>query len=139
MKELANLGIDRAALIAALAAAECSALAILPRFGAVFAHPPQPLLRINGKPGIGLAIAIRDGWARILSARSRRVDRDAAPRSRAVALRAAIPRVDSPTLSKGVTSAVSTSVGAEGNGQVHEGQTPRLLAFRMSQMRTPTG
>ena len=108
MKELANLGIDRAALIAALQAqnvvqpagtvqtgSETLALRIsgafqseqdvlatnfvvgsrMLRLGDIAevrrSFAAQPLLRINGKPGIGVAIAMRDGWTRILSARSR--------------------------------------------------------------------
>ncbi|HJZ34122.1 MAG TPA: efflux RND transporter permease subunit [Hyphomicrobiaceae bacterium] len=100
MRELANLGIDRSALIAALQAQnvvqpagiiqtgyESLALRISGAFQSEqdianinfavgnrilrlsdiaevkrsFADPPQPLFRINGAPGIGLAIAMREG------------------------------------------------------------------------------
>ena len=37
------------------------AAATSPRSGAVYADPPQPMFRVNGKPAIGLAIAMRDG------------------------------------------------------------------------------
>ncbi|MFZ0854742.1 MAG: efflux RND transporter permease subunit, partial [Hyphomicrobiaceae bacterium] len=100
MKELASLGVDRSALIAALQAQnvvqpagtmqtgyETLALRLSGAFRSEqdvmntnfavgnrmlrlsdiaqvrrsFADPPQPLFRINGEPGIGLAIAMRDG------------------------------------------------------------------------------
>ena len=100
MPELASLGVDRSALIAALQAQnvvqpagsietgyETLALRIsgafrseqdvlatnfavgnrMLRLGDIaqvrrsFADPPQPLFRVNGKPSIGLAIAMRDG------------------------------------------------------------------------------
>ena len=100
MQELASLGIDRAALIAALQAQnvvrpagiiqtgdETLSLRVsgafrseqdIPNINFVvggrmlrlsdiaqvrrgFADPPQPMFRVNGKPAIGLAIAMRDG------------------------------------------------------------------------------
>jgi multidrug efflux pump subunit AcrB len=100
MKELASLGVDRAALLAALQAQnvvqpagiiqtgyETVALRISGAFQSEhdlsninfavgnrilrlsdiahvkrnFADPPQPLFRVNGAPGIGLAIAMREG------------------------------------------------------------------------------
>jgi multidrug efflux pump subunit AcrB len=99
-QKLAGLGIDRAALIAALQAqnavspagtlqtgdeklalrvsgafdSELDILAVniasngrLIRLGdiadvrRIYVDPPQPMLRVNGKPAIGLAIAMRDG------------------------------------------------------------------------------
>ncbi|HEY0236692.1 MAG TPA: efflux RND transporter permease subunit, partial [Afipia sp.] len=100
MKELASLGIDRNALISALAAQnvvrpagtiqtgyESLSLRVSGAFRSEqdiadtnfvvngrmlrladiatvrrdFADPPQPMFRVNGKPAIGLAIAMRDG------------------------------------------------------------------------------
>ena len=101
MKELASLGIDRAALIAALQAQNavspagtiqtgdeklslrvsgaflirtgirehqfrlstgaCSAFSDIAQVRRAYSDPPQPLFRVNGKPAIGLAIAMRDG------------------------------------------------------------------------------
>ena len=100
MQELASLGIDRSALIAALQAQnvvqpagtiqtgyETLALRLSGAFRSEqdvlntnfavgsrmlrlsdiakvqrsFADPPQPIFRINGEPGLGLAIAMRDG------------------------------------------------------------------------------
>ena len=100
MKELASLGIDRSALIAALQAQnvvqpagtiqtgdETLSLRVSGAFRSEqdvldinfvaggrmlrlsdiaqvrrgFADPPQPMFRVNGKPAIGLAIAMRDG------------------------------------------------------------------------------
>ena len=100
MQELASLGIDRSALIAALQAQnvvqpagtiqtgyESLALRISGAFRSEqdvlntnfavasrmlrlsdiakvrrgFADPPQPIFRVNGEPGLGLAIAMRDG------------------------------------------------------------------------------
>jgi multidrug efflux pump subunit AcrB len=100
MKELASLGIDRSALIAALQAQnvvrpagtiqtghESLSLRVSGAFRSeqdianinfvvggrmlrlsdvaqvrrAYADPPQPLLRVNGEPAIGLAIAMRDG------------------------------------------------------------------------------
>jgi len=100
IKELATLGIDRSALIAALQAQnvvrpagtietgnETLSLRVSGAFRSEqdildvnfsvggrmlrlsdiaqvrrsFADPPQPLFRVNGEPGIGLAIAMRDG------------------------------------------------------------------------------
>jgi multidrug efflux pump len=99
-KELAGLGIDRAALLAALRAQnavspagaletgdEKISLRVSGAFGSeqdllnvnvlsngrlirlrdiatvrrAYADPPQPMFRVNGKPAIGLAIAMRDG------------------------------------------------------------------------------
>ena len=99
-KELAGLGVDRAALIAALRAQnavspagaletgdEKISLRVSGAFGSeqdllnvnvlsngrlirlrdiatvrrAYADPPQPMFRVNGKPAIGLAIAMRDG------------------------------------------------------------------------------
>jgi len=100
MRELANLGIDRSTLIAALRAQnvvqpsgtimtgdENLAIDVSGGFGTEqdianinfavngrmirladiatvtrgYADPPTPMFRVNGKPGIGLAIAMRDG------------------------------------------------------------------------------
>ena len=99
-KELAGLGVDRAALIAALRAQnavspagaletgdEKISLRVSGAFGSeqdllnvnflsngrlirlrdiatvrrAYSDPPQPMFRVNGKPAIGLAIAMRDG------------------------------------------------------------------------------
>ena len=99
-KELAGLGVDRAALLAALRAQnavspagaletgdEKISLRVSGAFGSeqdllnvnvlsngrlirlrdiatvrrAYADPPQPMFRVNGKPAIGLAIAMRDG------------------------------------------------------------------------------
>jgi multidrug efflux pump subunit AcrB len=100
MKELASLGIDRTALLAALqtqniirpagtiqtgdetlslrvsgafqseqdianinfvVGGRMLRLSDIARVRRAYADPPQPLFRVNGKPAIGLAIAMRDG------------------------------------------------------------------------------
>ncbi|MDQ0505379.1 efflux RND transporter permease subunit [Xanthobacter agilis] len=100
MRELASLGIDRSAVLAALqrqnivqpageiqTSAENMSVRVSGAFGSEadianvnfvvqgrlirladiatirrgFADPPQPMFRVNGKPAIGLAIAMRDG------------------------------------------------------------------------------
>ncbi len=100
MQELASLGIDRSALIAALqaqnvvhpagtiqtgdealslrvsgaflseqdvmdvnffAGGRMLRLSDIAQVRRAFADPPQPLFRVNGKPGIGLGIAMREG------------------------------------------------------------------------------
>ena len=89
--------------------AGCCACATSPRCARGYADPPQPMFRVNGKPAIGLAIAMRDGGDILALGRTSRPTIAGDPRRPA---RSASSRSWSPTSPRSCDEAIGEFTGS---------------------------